>query len=81
MTERRIASRVRRIIAEVFSLEVENVAPEASPETIEAWDSVGHLNLIIALEQEFGVQFTLGDIEKMIDAPGIVRVLNERCTA
>lgn len=81
MTERRIALRVRRIIAEVFSLEVENVAPEASPETIEAWDSVGHLNLIIALEQEFGVQFTLGDIEKMIDAPGIVRVLNERCTA
>jgi acyl carrier protein len=76
MTEQTISFRVHRLVADVFSIPVDSVTSESSPKTIEGWDSVGHLNLIIALEQEFHVQFSLEDIEKMVDVQGIVRALN-----
>jgi len=76
MTEQVTFLRVQRIIAEVFSLPVESITGESSPETIEGWDSVGHLNLVLALEQEFHVQFSPDDIEKMVNAERINHVLN-----
>lgn len=76
MTEQTITLRVQRVVAEVFSLQVESVTLESSPETIEGWDSVGHLNLVLALEQEFHAQFSPDDIEKMVDVKRIIHVLN-----
>jgi acyl carrier protein len=53
-----LESRVQRIFSDVFSLSVDQLHVEASPETVSTWDSLNHLNLVLALEQEFGVQFT-----------------------
>jgi acyl carrier protein len=76
MTEQVTSLRVQRIIAEVFSLPPESVTSESSPQTIQNWDSVGHLNLVLALEQEFHVQFSPDDIEKMVNVGGIMHALN-----
>lgn len=46
---------VRQTVAEVFDVDLEQVTPESSPDVIEAWDSIGHLNLILSLEQRTGV--------------------------
>ena len=34
------------------------VTADSSPETVESWDSVQHLNLILAIEEEYGFQFS-----------------------
>jgi acyl carrier protein len=78
MSPQSLESQVCRILAELFSLPPESVAPESSPQTIEGWDSIGHLNLVLALEQEFHVQFSPDESEKMVDVQEIVRVLNRR---
>jgi acyl carrier protein len=57
--------RVRRVAADVFQLTPDGVERSSSPETIEAWDSVQHLNLILALESEFDVQFEPEEFEGM----------------
>ena len=54
MAESTVAD-VRRILAEVLELDPGAVAAEASTASLEAWDSIAHLNLILALEQELGV--------------------------
>lgn len=76
MTEQTISFRVQRIVAEVFSIPVDSVTSGSSLETIEGWDSVGHLNLVLALEQEFQVRFSPDDIERMMDVQRIVRALD-----
>jgi len=48
---------VRQTVAEVFDVDPQQVTAESSPETIEAWDSIGHLNLILSLEQRTGISF------------------------
>ena len=41
------------------------INPESSPETLESWDSVQHLNLVLGLEQEFNVQFEPEEMDRM----------------
>ena len=50
-----VLSRVSQIAADVLSTEVD---ANSSPETVESWDSVQHLNLILAIEEEYGFQFS-----------------------
>lgn len=75
MTEQTISVRVERIVAEVFGIPVESIALESSPETIEGWDSMGHLNLVLALEQEFHVQFSPDEIEKMLNIDEAINIV------
>jgi acyl carrier protein len=49
-----VLSRVREIASDVLQAEVTS---ESSPQTIENWDSVQHLNLVLAIEEEYGFQF------------------------
>ena len=42
-------------IAAVLGVPAEEVTDAVSPETVDTWDSLNHINLISALEQEFGV--------------------------
>jgi acyl carrier protein len=53
-----IDSRVRRVMAAVFSTSPEAIDADASRERIENWTSLRHLSLVLALEDEFGVVFS-----------------------
>lgn len=57
--------RLKRVVAETFSLEIESVDDSASSAAISAWDSVGQLDLVSALEVEFGMSFTPEEILRM----------------
>ena len=76
--DREILSRVQRIMADIFSIPVERIRPESSPETIEAWDSVQHLNLMLALEQEFGLVIAPEEIEHLVSIQEIVTFVSEK---
>jgi acyl carrier protein len=51
-----IEERVRSVIADVFGLGPGEVGPETSIETVEAWDSLQHLTVVLALEEEFDIR-------------------------
>jgi acyl carrier protein len=56
---------LRRIAGDLFGQAPESLAPESSPESIESWDSVQHLNLVLAIEEHFGVEIEPEEFEKM----------------
>jgi acyl carrier protein len=51
-----IEERVRSVIADVFGLGPGEVGAETSIETVEAWDSLQHLTVVLALEEEFDIR-------------------------
>ena len=69
--------RVRTIVSSVLRVPVETVDAAASPDTIASWDSLNHMQLILALEEEFGVQFSVDDMDAMQSVGGIVAVLTQ----
>jgi len=70
-----IFAHVQRIAADVLRLPLERVTSQTSPQNVEHWDSVEHLNLTLALEQELGVKFQPEDIEQMNDIAAVVQLV------
>jgi len=50
--------KLKKIIGSVFKIDASSVNNETSPDTVESWDSLNHLNLVLALEEGFDVSFT-----------------------
>lgn len=50
--------KLKKIIGSVFKIDASSVNNETSPDTVENWDSLNHLNLVLALEEGFDVSFT-----------------------
>jgi acyl carrier protein len=68
---------VHSIASDIFGIPVDRITPESSPETIGNWDSMQHLNLVLAIEEKFGVQLDPEDIEQMKNI-GAVAALVEK---
>ena len=73
-----LLDRVRAIAADVLEVPASKISPDSSPETIETWDSVHHLNLVLALEQEFKLQFEPEEIDQMKDIGHILNILGSK---
>ena len=69
--------RVQSVASDIFGIPVDRITAESSPETIENWDSMQHLNLVLAIEEKFGVQLDPEDIEQMKNI-GAVAALVEK---
>jgi acyl carrier protein len=60
-----VYEQVRTLAADVFQVAPEQINEASTAEQIEGWDSVQHLNLILALETQFNVEFEPEEIEQM----------------
>ena len=69
--------RVKRVMAQVLGVRIDDIPDEASPDTIESWDSLSHLNLVMALEQEFGITLAEEQIVELLSCEIIVETVRE----
>lgn len=67
--------RLLDIIAKLFGLPRAEVSAETSMKNTAAWDSLRHMELIVTIEQEYGVNLTEDDIISMVDVQSIFKVL------
>lgn len=72
-----ISQRARTLISELLRVPVDTVTLESSPRTIPKWDSLAQLNLVLQIEQEFGVQLSPAMISRIDDVASIIRVIEE----
>ena len=70
--------KIKQIMAAVFSIIENDIPNSASTSTIENWDSLNHMNLIVAIEEEFKVQFTDDEIIKIVSFEEIEKSLKEK---
>ena len=69
--------KVFKIVSQVMGIPVEEVNEDSSPDTISQWDSLQHMNLILALEEEFKIQFTGDQTVSMLNVKLILLTLEE----
>ena len=73
-----LKERVFKIISQVMNVPFEEVNECSSPENLKNWDSFQHINLILALEEEFKIQFTDEEIVRMVDTTIILEALQNK---
>ena len=52
-----IESSIREIMGVVFKVDVAEITNDLSAVNFERWDSLAHMNLLVALEEEFDIRF------------------------
>ena len=75
------ADRVRQIAADVFGIPLAEITAASSPQNVSAWDSTLHLNLVLAIEEQFEVQLSPEEIEQMHTIGEVTSILGKRMQA
>ena len=65
MTREEVFEKMNEVFRDVFDDEDITVTDETTADDIEDWDSLEHINLVNAIEQEFDIKFTMGEIVSM----------------
>jgi acyl carrier protein len=68
---------VQQIIADVFGVDLHDITINSTPDTVESWDSLRLLNLVLALEQEFRLEIAPDQLQHLMNIPKILQALNE----
>ena len=66
---------LEEVVSGVFGVEPRSLNESSSPESVEGWDSMGHVNLVTALEQHFNVSIDIDDVMEMGDVQKIKKIL------
>jgi acyl carrier protein len=69
---------VKRIAADVFEAPAAELTAQSSPDNIPSWDSMHHLSLVLALEQDFAIEFSPEEIEQLLSLELIADLIEEK---
>lgn len=69
--------KLKEVVATVLNVDVSRINANASSDTIESWDSLRHMNLVLAIEDEFGVSLPDEEAANATSYPLLVLVLQD----
>ncbi len=73
-----VKERILQVMATVFETEVAALNENSSSDTIEAWDSLKHLTLILALEEEFAISIPDEEVGELVNFKLIEITIHEQ---
>lgn len=72
-----IFKRLNVVFRDYFDDEDITVTEATTAADIEDWDSLEHINLIVSIEREFGIKFTMGETSEMKNVGEMVNAISE----
>ena len=78
MSREEIYEQLNEVFQDVFDDEDIIVNDETTAEDIEDWDSLEHINLIVAVEKKFGIKFNMGEVNKFKNVGEMVDTIMTR---
>jgi len=76
-----VPDQICTIASDIFGVSADNIIPASTPESIETWDSIQHLNLVLALEEKFGLQLSPEEIEQMKSVGEVIKLVEGKLQA
>ena len=71
------ASKIIEIFEDILDIENGKINLNSTPEDIEEWDSVATINIIVAIEEEFGIKFKLKDVQEAKSVKDFLELIEE----
>lgn len=69
--------KIKEVMSAVFEIPIESISDDSSYDNIENWDSLRHLNLILALEEEFEVSIPDEEVGNLVNYKLIELIIND----
>jgi acyl carrier protein len=67
-----VFARLQAVFVDVFRIAPEEVTRQTEFGELPAWDSMGHMDLMVALETQFGVEITAETISQLTNVAAIM---------
>ena len=74
----KIREKLKKLIEEIMMLDIDKVDNDRDLATIDEWDSFNNLMLISRVEDEFGIKFSIKDIEDVNTINKIIEVTKKK---
>lgn len=71
-----ITNRLQEVFRDIFGDENLVIKRETSAADIEEWDSIMHVNLVVAIEKEFTIKFALGELQALKNVGEMLDLIN-----
>ena len=78
MSKEEIYERLNKVFQDIFDDESITVNENTTSNDIEDWDSLEHINLVVAVEQEFGMKFNMNEVTTMKNVGEMVDIILSR---
>ncbi|MEN8220295.1 MAG: acyl carrier protein [Pseudomonadota bacterium] len=78
MTNAEIMPKVQNIFRDVLDNEELEIGAESNANNVEDWDSLAHINLVVAIEKEFKISFALGEIDSLKNVGEFVDLIKQK---
>ena len=72
-----MVDRLRDVVSKVLGVPAEDLADSTSPDTVDGWDSIKNMNLVLALEDEFEIEFSDEQLDSMLNFELIALAVQE----
>ncbi len=72
MTDSLLLNELRALLAETFRVDLAEISPDAQLGELPQWDSMAHMDLMLALEARYAVQITAETIGGLTSLPLIL---------
>jgi acyl carrier protein len=73
-----IKERIYFVMSVVFDIDKDQINDNSEPGLIENWDSLRHMNLIVALEEEFDIVFSDDEMTELLNMKLILSVISDK---
>jgi len=74
-------NKLEQILVDILGVKQASINDDMSPDTVDTWDSMNNLKLITMIEGEFEIEFSMDEIEEMINVGKIKQMLSKKCKA
>jgi acyl carrier protein len=64
LTSPQVLTEVNRIMCDVFNNDSIKLKPETTAHDVEGWDSLNHIELVVAVEKHFKIRFNFAELQK-----------------
>ncbi len=81
MTNDEIKTRARAALAKALKVAPESIADNASQMDLSAWDSVRHMNVVLAVENDFDIEFGDDELPALTSLPALVAAIERHVAA
>ena len=78
MTKEQIYAQLDEVFQDVFDDDEIHVTAETTANDIEDWDSLEHINLVVAVESKFGIKFNMNEVVSFKNVGERVDVIQKR---
>ncbi len=78
MDRKSIFNKVQDIFREIFADETLKISDKMTANDLESWDSIMHINLMEAIQDEFNILFDFDEIAEMVEVNDIISAVSNK---